>query len=59
MSRRLDFPQRPAQRFDFPLVAGFLALGFLGQPQNLFHLLQSLFQRFDNLPDFLDGFADG
>ena len=29
------------------------------QSQHFFHLLQCLFQRFDNLPDLLNGFADG
>jgi hypothetical protein len=57
--RRLKFVQGAAQRFKLAFVRELLVLGQFHQPQNLLHLLQRLFQRFDDAPDFLNGLADG
>ena len=40
-------------------VRDFLAFNHFDQSQHFFHLLQCLFQRFNYLSDFINGFADG
>ena len=56
--RRLQLVQRAAQRGDLVLVGGFLAFSHFDQFEHFFHLLQRLFERFDNLPDFRNRLAD-
>lgn len=58
-ARLLNPTQRAAQRFDFPFVGGFLAFRQLDELAHFFHLFQNLFERFDNLPHFVNGPADG
>ena len=56
---RLKLAQGAQQRLDLAFVRELLAFGMLDQFQNFFHLLQCLFQRFDDLHHFVDGLADG
>ena len=55
---RLKFVQRAAQRFQLAFVVELLVLSQFHQPQDFFHLRQRMFQRFDNLPDFVNGPPD-
>jgi len=55
----LKLAQGAEQRFDLAFVGELLAFGEFDQFQNFFHLLQRLFQRFDDLHHFVDGLADG
>ena len=54
-----EFMEGAAQRFQLPFIGVFLVLGQFHQPQHFLHLLQRLFQRLDDLPDFLHRLADG
>lgn len=55
----MNFAQRLPQRFNFPLVGEFLALGQFDEFEHFLHLVQRLFERFDNLRHFFNRLADG
>lgn len=55
----VNFVQRPAQRFNFPLVGEFLALGQFDKFEHFLHLIERLFERFDNLRHFFNRLTDG
>ena len=58
-SRMLQLAQHPAERINLMFVGEFLALGVFDQFQNIFHLIERLFQRFDDLRHFAYSLADG
>lgn len=55
----LDPSDHLSQRFNFPLVAGLLAFGFLEQFEKKLHLVQGIPQIIDNMLDVLDRFPQG
>jgi len=57
--RPMNSLQRAAQRFDFPFVGEFLALGQFDQFKHFLHLIERLFERFDYLRYFFNCLADG
>ncbi len=58
-SRLMNAVQRAAQRLNFPLVGNFLALGQFDEFEHFLHLVERLFERFDNLRHFFNRPADG
>jgi hypothetical protein len=58
-SRMLQLAQQPAERINLMFVGEFLALGVFDEFQNILHLIERLFQGFDNLHHFVHGLADG
>ena len=55
----MNFAQRLAQRLNFALVSEFLALGQFDEFEHFLHLVERLFERFDNLRHFFNRLADG
>ena len=55
----LQLPQGAAERIDLPFIQVFLALGELGQFQDLFHLIERLLEGRDDLRNLFDGLTDG
>lgn len=55
----LQLAQGAAQRFNLAFVAELLPLGVFGEFQNILHLIEHLFQRFDDLRHFAYSLADG
>jgi|GEM_PF-1143332 len=58
-SRLVNLPQRQAQRLNFPLVSELLAFGQFDKFEHFLHLIERLFERFDNLRHFFNRLADG
>jgi hypothetical protein len=58
-SRMLQLAQHPVERINLMFVGEFLALGVFDEFQNILHLIERLFQGFDNLHHFVHGLADG
>src|SRR5689334_19343822 len=59
LRRTLETPEHLAKRFDFALVSGFLAFGFLQQFQQLVELVQRVPQGGNNLHCLVDRLPDG
>ncbi len=57
--RLMNIVQRAAQRFNFPLVSEFLALGQFDEFEHFLHLVERLFERFDNLRHLFNRLTDG
>jgi hypothetical protein len=55
----LQLAQQPAEGINLAFVGEFLAFGKFDQFQNLFHLIERLSQRFDDLRHFAYRLADG
>ena len=55
----LQLAQHPVERINLMFVGEFLALGVFDEFQNILHLIERLFQGFDNLHHFVHGLADG
>jgi hypothetical protein len=55
----LQLAQSAAQRINLAFVGEFLPLGVFDQFQNILHLIERLFQRFDDLRHFAYSLADG
>jgi hypothetical protein len=58
-SRVLQLAQQPAEGINLAFVGEFLAFGEFDQFQNILHLIERLFQRFDDLCHFDYRLADG
>ena len=58
-SRVLQLAQQPAERINLAFVGELLPLGVFDQFQNILHLIERLFQRFDDLRHFGYRLADG
>jgi hypothetical protein len=58
-TRQLDAAQGTAEGLDFTLVVVLLVLGEFDEFEDFFHLLQRMFEGFDDLADFVGGFTDG
>ena len=58
-SRVLQLAQQPAERINLAFVGELLPLGVFDQFQNILHLIERLFQRFDDLRHFAYSLADG
>ena len=58
-ARLLQLAQQPAERINLAFVAELLPLGVFDQFQNILHLIERLFQRFDDLRHFGYRLADG
>ena len=58
-SRLLQLTQQPAEGINLAFVGEFLAFGEFDQFQNILHLIERLFQRFDDLRHFAYRLADG
>jgi hypothetical protein len=59
LGRTMEPPQLLAQRFDFALVGGLLALGQFQQFEHFIELVERLAERGNDLHHFIDGLADG
>jgi len=53
--RAVQMSQAAAQGFYLPLVRGLLTLGMFENLEHLFHIIEALPQRADDLIDLLDG----
>jgi hypothetical protein len=58
-ARQLDAAQRAAKGLDFALVIVLLVLGEFNEFQDFFHLFECVLEGFDDMADFVRGFADG
>jgi hypothetical protein len=59
VARLMNFAQSLAQRFNFPLVGDFLAFGQFDELKHFLHLVERLFEHFDNLRGFFHRPVDG
>jgi len=55
----LQLTERSAQGFDFLFIRGLLAFGLFSQFQHFLHLIQHVFQRFDDLRNLINRLTDG
>jgi hypothetical protein len=58
-SRMLQLAQQLAQGINLAFVAELLPLSMFDEFQNILHLIERLFQRFDDLCHFVYSLADG
>jgi hypothetical protein len=58
-SRMLQLAQQLAEGINLAFVTEFLPFSHLHQLQNILHLIEHLFQRFDDLRHFAYSLADG
>jgi hypothetical protein len=57
--RMLQLAQQLAEGINLAFIGELLPLGVFDQFQNILHLIERLFQRFDDLRHFADRLADG
>lgn len=55
----LQLAQQLAEGINLAFIGELLPLGVFDQFQNILHLIERLFQRFDDLRHFADRLADG